>query len=39
MEKLLIRGGRPLMGEVEINGMKNSALPVLFGTIVANDIC
>lgn len=39
MEQLLIRGGRPLMGEVEISGMKNSALPVLFGTIAANDIC
>ena len=39
MEKLLIRGGRPLTGEVEISGMKNSALPVLFGTIAANDIC
>ncbi|MBQ8345199.1 MAG: UDP-N-acetylglucosamine 1-carboxyvinyltransferase [Clostridia bacterium] len=39
MEKLLIRGGRPLMGEVEISGMKNSALPVLFGTLAAGDIC
>ena len=39
MEKLMIRGGRPLYGEVNISGMKNSALPVLFGTVAANDVC
>lgn len=39
MEKLMIRGGKPLYGEVNISGMKNSALPVIFGTIAANDIC
>ena len=39
MEKLIIRGGKRLFGEVNISGMKNSALPIIFGTIVANDIC
>lgn len=39
MEKLVIRGGTPLRGDVYISGMKNSALPVIFGTIAANDIC
>ena len=39
MEKLLIRGGKPLSGEVEISGMKNSALPVLFGTLTVGGIC
>ena len=39
MRKLIIRGGKPLYGDVNISGMKNSALPVIFGTIVANDIC
>ena len=39
MEKLLIRGGNALYGEVNISGMKNSALPVIFGTIAAGDIC
>jgi UDP-N-acetylglucosamine 1-carboxyvinyltransferase len=39
MEKLMIRGGKPLYGDVDISGMKNSALPIIFGTIVANDIC
>ena len=39
MDKLIIRGGRPLYGEIDISGMKNSALPVIFGTIAAGDIC
>ena len=39
MEKLIIRGGNPLCGEVNISGMKNSALPVIFGTIATGDIC
>ena len=39
MDKLIIRGGKPLYGEVDISGMKNSALPVIFGTIAAADIC
>ena len=39
MEKLIIRGGKPLYGDVNISGMKNSALPIIFGSIVANDIC
>lgn len=39
MEKFVIRGGRPLYGEVNIGGMKNSALPILFGTVAVGDIC
>lgn len=39
MDKLLIRGGKPLYGKVDISGMKNSALPVLFGTVATGDIC
>ncbi len=39
MEKLVIRGGKPLYGDVNISGMKNSALPVLFGTIAAGGVC
>ena len=37
--RLIIRGGRPLYGDVKISGMKNSALPVIFGTIAAAVIC
>lgn len=39
MDKLMIRGGKPLYGAVDISGMKNSALPVIFGTVAAGDIC
>ncbi len=39
MEKYVIRGGKPLYGEVNISGMKNSALPILFGTVAVGGIC
>jgi UDP-N-acetylglucosamine 1-carboxyvinyltransferase len=39
MDRLIIRGGNRLYGDVKISGMKNSALPIIFGTIVANDVC
>jgi UDP-N-acetylglucosamine 1-carboxyvinyltransferase len=39
MDKLIINGSRPLRGEVKISGMKNAALPILFATIIANDVC
>ena len=39
MEKIIIRGGKKLRGDVKISGMKNSALPVIFATILANDVC
>ena len=39
MDKLIIQGGKPLWGEVNISGMKNSALPVIFGTIATGDVC
>ena len=34
MEVLVIRGGRPLVGTVEISGAKNAALPILAATMV-----
>ncbi len=39
MKKIIVRGGKKLYGDVHISGMKNSALPVIFGTIVTNDVC
>lgn len=36
MDKLLIRGGKPLTGEIRISGAKNSALPVLAATLLAD---
>lgn len=35
MDKLQIRGGAPLEGEVRISGAKNAALPILAGTLLA----
>ncbi len=34
MEKMVIEGGVPLKGEVEINGAKNAALPILASCIL-----
>ena len=39
MEKFIICGGQPLNGDVDISGMKNSALPILFGTILTKGTC
>ncbi|MFP5384410.1 MAG: UDP-N-acetylglucosamine 1-carboxyvinyltransferase, partial [Gammaproteobacteria bacterium] len=35
MDKLIITGGRPLDGEVRISGAKNSSLPILAATLLA----
>ncbi|QWR76234.1 UDP-N-acetylglucosamine 1-carboxyvinyltransferase [Candidatus Magnetomonas plexicatena] len=35
MDKLLIRGGKALRGEVEISGAKNAALPIMAATILS----
>ena len=34
MEKLLIRGGKLLSGELRSSGAKNAALPILAGTLL-----
>ena len=39
MRKIVINGGKYLYGNVEISGMKNAALPVIFATILAKDVC
>ncbi|TDJ22933.1 MAG: UDP-N-acetylglucosamine 1-carboxyvinyltransferase [Gammaproteobacteria bacterium] len=35
MDKLLVRGGRRLSGELRISGAKNSALPILAATLLS----
>ena len=37
MQKLKIRGGKPLHGEVRISGAKNAALPILCASLLAAD--
>jgi UDP-N-acetylglucosamine 1-carboxyvinyltransferase len=35
VDKLIIHGGRRLVGEVSVSGAKNAALPLLFATLLA----
>lgn len=37
MDKLLIRGGKALHGEVVISGAKNAALPIMAASLLARD--
>ena len=39
MDKLLIEGGIPLEGTVEVRGAKNAALPILFACLLADRPC
>lgn len=36
MNKLIIKGGLPLSGQVRISGSKNAVLPILAGTLLAS---
>ncbi len=38
MKKLIINGGRPLFGKVQVSGSKNGALPILFASVVTSGI-
>lgn len=37
MEKLVIEGGLPLRGSIQVSGSKNAALPILFSSILLDD--
>ena len=37
MEKLLIKGGKSLSGEIDCSGAKNAALPVIAASILSSD--
>lgn len=39
MERLIIEGGHRLYGEVNISGMKNSALPIIYACLLVKDEC
>lgn len=39
MEKIIIDGGKPLVGSIEISGMKNAALPIIMGCMLVEDDC
>ncbi|MCD6499485.1 MAG: UDP-N-acetylglucosamine 1-carboxyvinyltransferase [Deltaproteobacteria bacterium] len=38
MYKIVIEGGRPLVGEVTLSGAKNAALPILASTLLTNGV-
>ncbi len=39
MSKILIRGGKRLEGEIDLQGAKNSVLPISAATLLCNEEC
>ena len=39
MDKIVVRGGKPLHGNVTISGAKNAALPVLTAALLTEETC
>jgi len=39
MDTIQVRGGRPLRGEVEVEGAKNAALPILLASLLTAEPC
>jgi len=37
MEKIIIKGGKKLTGEIKISGAKNAALPILIATLLSDE--
>ena len=37
MDKLVIKGGKPLRGEIAISGAKNAALPIIVASLLTSD--
>jgi len=38
-DKFIIKGGKPLKGEIEVGGSKNAAFPILAATILTKEPC
>ena len=39
MDKIVVSGGKPLHGDVQISGAKNAALPVLTAALLTEETC
>jgi len=39
VRKLAIYGGKPLKGELKVQGAKNAALPILAATLLTDEVC
>jgi len=37
MDKIVVRGGVPLRGEIAVSGSKNAALPLLFASLLTEE--
>ena len=38
MDKIIVTGGKTIHGEITISGAKNAVLPIIVGTLLAEDI-
>ena len=38
MERIIIRGGKRLYGEIDVQGSKNSSLPILAATVLVKGV-
>ena len=39
MDRFVVNGGKPLCGKIEVGGMKNAAVAIIFATILNEDEC
>ena len=39
LEKFIIKGGKPLKGEIEVGGAKNATFPILAATLLTKEPC
>src|SRR4051812_18428603 len=39
MDKIRIRGGIPLRGEIDVSGSKNAALPIIISSLLSGERC
>ena len=39
MEKYVIKGGKPLYGEVEVSGAKNAAVAIIPAALMVDGVC
>jgi UDP-N-acetylglucosamine 1-carboxyvinyltransferase len=39
LEKIIVSGGKPLEGTIQVSGAKNAVLPIIAATLLAEDTC
>ena len=38
MDSILIKGGTPLIGEINVSGSKNASLPIMAASLLTEDV-